>query len=59
MVSRTFKKVCGELRSLDVQSKDMTEWATELETLLSEFNPKDIFNADETDLFFRPYPTKL
>ena len=50
----TFKKVCSESRSVDVKSKDMTEWA-ELKTLLSEFNLKDIFKA----YVFICYPTKF
>ena len=36
----------------------MTDWAAELKTLLSEYNPNDIFNADETGLFFRLLPDK-
>ena len=36
----------------------MTELATELKKLLCEFNPKDIFNADETGLYFRLLPDK-
>lgn len=54
----TFKKVCSESRSVDVKSKDMTEWA-ELKTLLSEFNLKDIFNANETGLCFHLLPDKV
>ena len=54
----TFKKVCGESKSVNEHSKDMTDWAAELKTLLSEYNPNDIFNADETGLFFRLLPDK-
>ena len=53
--------MCGECRLVDVLNKDMTEYATELKTLLSEFNPKDIFKVDDRDrlIFLVCYPTKL
>lgn len=56
--SITFKKVCGESRSKDAQSKDITEWVTDLKILLSGYNPKDTFNADETGLVFCLLPDK-
>ena len=54
----TFKKICGESKSVDVNSKGMTDWTAELNGILTEFKPENIFNADETGLFFRLLPEK-
>ena len=46
-----FKKIVGE--SGIVSSEKTQEWtSTSLPALLSEFKPEDIYNADETGLFF-------
>lgn len=36
----------------------MVEWIKQLPSLIKEYNMKDIFNADETGLFYRALPTK-
>ena len=52
-----FKKVCGE--SGRVTSEMTTEWtSTILPTLLSEYRPDDVYNADETGLFHKCLPDK-
>ncbi|XP_062567409.1 tigger transposable element-derived protein 4-like [Saccostrea cucullata] len=54
----TFKRVCGESNSVNEKSTAMTEWSSNLKTLLDKYNPSDIYNADETGLFFRLLPDK-
>ena len=54
----TFKKVCGEAKSVDMTSTDMTEWGQRLSRLLEQYSPDDIYNADETGMFYRLLPDK-
>lgn len=54
----TFKKVCGEANSVDTGTGAMSDWKTKLQTILSEYQAEDIFNADETGLFYRMMPEK-
>lgn len=51
-----FKSVCGE--AADVCKEGATEWIERLPVLLENFKPRDIYNADETGLFFRALPNK-
>lgn len=52
-----FKAVCGESASVD--STQTEEWLTKtLPDILSEYGPNNIFNADETGLFFRCLPDR-
>ena len=37
---------------------DTAEWEATLQTILSDYGPKDIFNADETGLFYKCLPNK-
>ncbi|XP_053406792.1 tigger transposable element-derived protein 6-like [Mercenaria mercenaria] len=37
----------------------MTDWNSRLSTILKDYNPKDIFNADETGMFYRLQPDKI
>lgn len=46
-----FRKVCGE--SASVNNEICDEWIIELQSLLKDYEPKDVFNADETGLFFK------
>ena len=49
------KRICGE--SAAVCQKTTETWKdTKLRTILEEFNLDDIFNADETGLFFKCLP---
>lgn len=52
----TFKKICGE--SADVNIEDVTFWKEKLLTILKDYAPRDVFNADETGLYYRALPTK-
>ena len=52
-----FKKITGEEGS--VTDEMVHEWrSSRLPSLLAEFNPDDIFNADETGLFWKCLPEK-
>ena len=55
--SIVFRRVTGEEGSV---SEDMVrDWKShQLPSLLEEFSPDDIFNADETGLFWKCLPDK-
>ena len=53
-----FKKVCGEAKSVNMTSTEMTEWGQRLSRLLEQYSPDDIYNADETGMFYRLLPDK-
>ena len=54
----TFKKVCGEAKSVDMTNTDMTEWGQRLSRILEQYSPDDIYNADETGMFYHLLPDK-
>ena len=37
---------------------DTSEWEATLQKILEDYNPRDIFNADETGLFYKCLPSK-
>ena len=52
-----FKKVCGEARS--VPDEIVNKWKKEtLKSIVRDYRPEDIYNADETSLFFNLTPEK-
>ncbi|XP_046661293.1 tigger transposable element-derived protein 4-like [Homalodisca vitripennis] len=51
-----FKKVTGESASVD--DNVCTEWSQKLPDLVKGYKPDDIFNADETGLFYQCLPDK-
>ena len=52
-----FKKVCGESKA--VNTEDTDQWRNDiLPKLLEGYRPKDVFNADETGIFWRLLPDK-
>ena len=51
-----FKAVCGEAKSLDLDLSDMTGWKDRLSVILKSYHANDIYNADETGLFFKLMP---
>lgn len=51
-----FKKVCGE--SASVSTELCSEWKAKLKTIIQEYEAKNIFNADETGLFFKCLPDR-
>lgn len=54
----SLKKVCGEEKSDDVPSDQMEEWQRTLSLLMREYKPDDIYNADESGLFYRLLPDR-
>ena len=52
------KRICGESAAVDEQTTE-TWLSTTLLTLLEDFEPQDVFNADKTGLFFKMLPEKI
>lgn len=52
----SFKKICGE--SASVSDSDVVHWQSKLPEIISDFEPKNVFNVDETGLFFKCMPDK-
>lgn len=52
----SFKFVCGE--SGAVNKQDANQWKKDLEEMIQDRNPKDIFNVDETGLFYKCTPDR-
>nr|CAI5857987.1 unnamed protein product [Callosobruchus analis] len=52
----SFKTVCGE--SADVDLISVEAWKTKLNVILKDYLPKDVYNADETGLFYLAMPNK-
>jgi hypothetical protein len=51
-----FKKLAGESAEVSVQSTDA--WLESLPSLLGGYEPRDIYNADKTGLFFKVLPDR-
>lgn len=51
-----FRKICGESGSVNEQVCD--DWKDKLVELTTGYDPEDIFNADETGLFYKCLPDK-
>lgn len=51
-----YKTVCGEAASVNTQTVD--DWKATLSATIEGYEPRDIYNADETGLFFRVQPSK-
>lgn len=53
----SFKKVCGESGAVDLST--VTDYRTsKLNAIMQEFAPANIFNCDETGLFFKMLPDR-
>lgn len=50
------ESICGESGS--VSEKDVNDWCDKLPDILSGYSDRDIFNMDETGLFYRALPDK-
>ncbi|XP_042907632.1 tigger transposable element-derived protein 6-like [Parasteatoda tepidariorum] len=51
-----FKTLCGESANVD---KDLCQdWKSRLPIILAGYEDRDVYNLDETGLFFRALPTK-
>ncbi|XP_015906471.1 tigger transposable element-derived protein 6-like [Parasteatoda tepidariorum] len=53
----SFKSISGESASVDTEM--IKEWLEKLPSLLKDYAPDGVLNADETSLFFRHYRKKL
>ena len=53
-----FHSISGESNSVDQTSDSMKDWNNRLRQLLNRYHPDDIFNADETGLFYKMLPEK-
>jgi hypothetical protein len=51
-----FRSVCGEKASVDTHC--CSNWIKNLPDVLAGYSSNDIFNVDETDLFFKCLPDK-
>jgi len=49
-------QICGESNSIDVKNVD--EWKVKLKIIIEEYKPKNIYNGDKTNLFYRALPNK-
>lgn len=52
----SFKGVCGEAAS--VSEEDVSQFRERVNLLIRDFKPENVYNADETSLFFRALPNK-
>lgn len=51
-----WNQVCGEAK--DTDQTVVSDWKEKLEFLIEGYDQKDIFNGDESGLFFRAFPSK-
>lgn len=51
-----FKAVCGESGAVNLQ--EANQWKKDLEEMIQDRDPRNIFNVDETGLFFKCTPDK-
>lgn len=51
-----FRAICGEGSS--VNEEVVESWTAELPTILANYKPEEIYNIDETGLFFKQLPRK-
>ena len=52
----SYKAVCGEAAAVDKEAVEA--WKAKLPGIIAKYESRDIFNADETGLFFRVLPNK-
>ena len=52
-----YKNVCGESNAVDCEI--VQSWKEKLPSLIEQYEPRNIFNADETGLFYKLQPDKF
>lgn len=52
----SFKQICGEEKSVSLN--EIADWNGKLKSLCEGYDDRDIFNADETGIFYRVLPDK-
>ncbi|KAK3085826.1 hypothetical protein FSP39_009246 [Pinctada imbricata] len=53
-----FKRVCGESNDVATDSVALSDWKSKLATILKDYSASDVFNADETGIFYKLMPDK-
>ncbi|CAF1199521.1 unnamed protein product [Rotaria sordida] len=48
--------ICGESAAVDLTTVD--EWKKRLVSIIDSYDPNDVYNADETGLFFKALPNR-
>ena len=48
--------MCGEANVVDMQT--VADWNGKIEDLVAGYDPRNVYNGDETGLFFRVLPSK-
>ncbi|CAF2189462.1 unnamed protein product [Rotaria magnacalcarata] len=48
--------ICGESAAVDPKTVD--EWKKRLPSIIEQYDPNDVYNADETGLFFKALPDR-
>jgi predicted DNA-binding protein YlxM (UPF0122 family) len=51
-----YRAICGESASVDIATVD--EWRNRLSSIIDKYDPNDVYNADETGLFFKALPNR-
>lgn len=51
-----FRTISGEVRSVDLNTVE--DWKSRLRSIIEHYDPENIFNADETGLFFKLLPDR-
>ncbi|CAF4555308.1 unnamed protein product, partial [Rotaria sp. Silwood2] len=51
-----FRAISGESAAVDPDAVD--DWKSRLSSMLKDYNPGDVYNCDETGLFFKSMPDK-
>lgn len=52
------RKLHGEAASVDLTSENIVQQLKKIEELLKDYQPKDIYNFDETGLYYEQQPTR-
>ena len=50
------RTICGESAAVDPATTE--EWRKRLPSIIEKYDPNDVYNADETGLFFKALPTR-
>ncbi|CAF4851692.1 unnamed protein product, partial [Rotaria socialis] len=51
-----YRTICGESAAVDIATVE--EWRDRLSSIIDEYDPNDVYNADETGLFFKALPNR-
>ena len=54
----SFKRVCGEANSINISASEIEEWNNRLCLMLEKYSADDIYNPNETGVFYKLLPDK-